>query len=908
MKIINLQLSIIFLCSFVSKLASQDLPIAGFDFYGPLYGCAPHQVHFINGSMDETSVLWEFPGGSPSTSTLDEPIVTYNAPGFYDVTITATNAFGSTTLTREDYVQVYSTYSTNFTFTQIGKTVIFTNTDPPTGEIIWDFGDGVYSNQVSPTHIYLEDGTYVVICSAAGICENSTSATIIIESLPLAGFNTDVTFGCQPLTVTFENQSSSNSVSYLWTFPGGTPTSSTDANPTVVYNTEGSYSVTLKVTNPYGTNTAMYSNFIDVNPLPTANFEKTQTGANVVFNNVSYFITGQLWDFGDGSTSTNINPSHTYLNNGTYNVTLNTINDCGTDNMTAQVTIAQPPIASFTSNVSGFPCTGTPIIFSNTSTFEPTSYAWEFEGGTPATSSLENPIVTYSGSGIFNVRLIATNAFGQNESLQLDYINMHTTPTVIINTVPDGLTYSFSADVIDGAFTGWSFGDGSPLNINNPAMHTYSTQGIYNVLANADNGCGVATTNQILTVQVAPTAGFISSGTMACLGTSIQYTSQSSSSTTAWAWTFEGGAPPTSTDQNPIVTYSTIGKYDVSLTVSNNAGQNTLSQADFVTINSIPSVGFTSTVASNQITLTNTGSGATSTTWFVSWDSGTIQLTGSPLTFTAPSNGTYTIAQYNANICGNSSSLSQTATVNAYVNVQFSVPNSICEDTNITFTNSSSNQTNNYWEFVGASPSNSTDINPTLTYAASGTYPVRLIVSNALGQETVDMMVIVGEAPNADYSYLVNNATVQFTYNGASGNSVLWQFGDGTTSNEINPSHTYNTAGNYTVLQLSTNDCGQDIATQVVNIIIVSTKDIDVLGTRVYPNPSDGPVTITLANQSQIGVVTFEIFDVLGRLITSRENDIADIYTIDLAHLLPATYMLRITNNDRISTQKIQIK
>lgn len=156
---------------------------------------------------------------------------------------------------------------------------------------------------------------------------------------PTASFSATPTNGCEPLTVQFNNGSSSDATSWSWALPGATPSTSTAQHPTVVYNSAGTYTVTLTATNAAGNATATQTDYIQVNTAPTAGFTVV-TNANVVnFTNSSTGATSYVWDFGDGSpTSTEANPTHAYTAGGMYEVTLTATNECGSISATMEVT------------------------------------------------------------------------------------------------------------------------------------------------------------------------------------------------------------------------------------------------------------------------------------------------------------------------------------------------------------------------------------------------------------------------------------------------------------------------------------------------------------------------------------------------------------------------------------------
>ncbi len=159
------------------------------------------------------------------------------------------------------------------------------------------------------------------------------SITFTPSSGLVANFQSNIQEGCSPLTVSFSNQSGGNPTSFLWNFPGGTPSSSTQQNPSVVYNTPGIYSVSLTINNNSGNNSITKNSFIKINGKPTADFDYSfDSGNSVKFinkTNQSGLAQNYSWNFGDNNTSTEFSPSHKYANNGTYSVLLIAANSCG---------------------------------------------------------------------------------------------------------------------------------------------------------------------------------------------------------------------------------------------------------------------------------------------------------------------------------------------------------------------------------------------------------------------------------------------------------------------------------------------------------------------------------------------------------------------------------------------------
>jgi len=162
-------------------------------------------------------------------------------------------------------------------------------------------------------------------------------------AIPLvANFSSNTQAGCEPFSVNFSNQSTGNINNYQWTFEGGTPSSSSNENPTVTYSNAGEYSVTLTITDDFGNNTITQTDYVTVNSIPQAQFTFDTQLDEVTFTNQSQFdidTPTYSWDFGDGATSSEESPTHIFQNDGTYNIQLTATNSCGSTTYNQTVTI-----------------------------------------------------------------------------------------------------------------------------------------------------------------------------------------------------------------------------------------------------------------------------------------------------------------------------------------------------------------------------------------------------------------------------------------------------------------------------------------------------------------------------------------------------------------------------------------
>jgi len=215
-------------------------------------------------------------------------------------------------------------------------------TDASVGEIgswLWSFGDGGSSTAQHPSHVYTAGGNYSVSLTVTGVKGSDTRTMMTYVTVqyppPQARFSVDVAEGVAPLAVQFTDSSVGEISSWLWSFGDGG--SSTTQHPSHVYTTGGSYTVSLTVTGPGGSDTQTTVNAIVVrDAAPQAAFQPQESSGvaplTVQFTDHSTgVITAWHWDFGDGASSTEQHPSHTYTTPGSYSVTLTVTGPGGTD-------------------------------------------------------------------------------------------------------------------------------------------------------------------------------------------------------------------------------------------------------------------------------------------------------------------------------------------------------------------------------------------------------------------------------------------------------------------------------------------------------------------------------------------------------------------------------------------------
>ena len=504
------------------------------DFTGtPTSGTAPLTVQFTDLSTGGPT-MWSWDFGDGETSMLGSPSHTYQQPGTYTVTLTASSqTCGPSTKVKEGYITVTQAGEivADFTGTPTSGTAPLTVqfTDQSTGGPTmwsWDFGDGETSMLGSPSHTYQQPGTYTVTLTASSqTCGPSTKVKegyITVTSPgtgPKAAFTVDKRSGPKPLTVQFTDQSSGNPTMWSWAFGDGGI--SMEASPLYTYQEAGVYTVSLTVSNTEGSDTKTEPDYISVIgdiPPPVAMFEAEPLSGTapltVQFTDLSIGPpTSYAWDFGDGATSAEANPCHTYTAGGVFTVKLTVKNSGGSHTMTRENYISVGG-SGIVANFTGTPTSGTApltVQFTDLSTGGPTMWSWDFGDG--GTSMLGSPSYTYQAPGTYTVTLTASSQTGGTSTkVKEGYITV---------TQAGGIVADFV---------------GTPTSGNMPLA--------------------------------------------------VQFSDRSQGGPIMWAWAFGDGG--TAIVANPVHVYQQPGKYTVSLTASNQASSNTAVKTDYITVSSGP--------------------------------------------------------------------------------------------------------------------------------------------------------------------------------------------------------------------------------------------------------------------------------------------------------------------------------
>lgn len=704
--------------------------------------------------------------------------------------------------------------------------VNFTNTSTGASSFQWNFGNGNFSTLANPQNVYINSGNYNV--SLIAISSNGSRDTLSINNFitalpgPNVSFTSSALTGCINESVFSFTNTTLGSNTYFWDFGDGTI--SIQNNPTKIYTTPGNYSVSLVGTNSIGCSTVFNSpQSIIARPAPIAEFTATPNvtcDVNQVFQFTPDSISAGnfLWDFGDGTTSTLQSPTKIYSNPGTYTVSLTITNSFGCiDNVVRvdYITIKQPVTPQIIANDSSG-CVPHLATFSSSIT-DASFYSWNFGNGQTSTNASQ--AVSFPVSGAYHVSLTVTMLNGCSyTTTNNNFINVYPTPVpTFTQNVSNGcapLTVNFTNQTPGTNTYSWDFGNGTWSQQTNPTC-TYQAAFNYAVRLYAVNSYGCTSMQLIPNAVVvsSPLASFTSSDTSGCPPHQVNFYN-SSVGATSYLWLFGDGS--TSTQANPSKTFQQLGTYTVTLIATNALGcrdtliMNNLIDVNFETANYSPPPPIN---ACSPFT-TSFGIQDNSAVSFL-WDFGdgtTSTLPNPNHTYTEA--GTYIVSLLinNGSVCSVNYPNFQTIIVEGGIPI-FDVIIDPCPPHPVTFSDTNSiNVVSWLWNFGDGTTSNLSS--PTHVYEETTTHHASLTVTTNLGctNTYIGFNSVNFSSFNAGFttSYIQGPypLTVNFTSTNQSATEWFWDFGDGNTSAEENPTHTYLVEGDYeATLTIYSNNC-----------------------------------------------------------------------------------------------------
>jgi gliding motility-associated-like protein len=482
-------------------------------------------------------------------------------------------------------------YKSVFVFTDTSKS----QTTTALTRWFWDFGDGTTQTNNSSsqvTHVYQNPNNYTVritVTDASG-CSSSFAKTVYARGAKASFTASGLYVPNVPLntTINFYNYtygSSSGTIDYKWIYGDGA--TSTNYYGVHTYTQAGTYTVYLVATDAATSCADTAKQVITVKDFQTAfAFSSSFIGSNscppvlLRINNLSVGYNRLLWDFGDGTSSIQSYPTHTYYKAGVYKIALYTYGYNGLTGTYIDSIEVREPAAQISADILQA-CTSQSVNL-QTNTTNTNNYVWDFGDGIVASGTTALPH-SYT-AGIYNPKLIAKDKNGCAASTELadkiiiDSLNIAikgipslVCDSALINFTPDVFNYAESKIGTPLSYK-WDFGTGNAAdtaNSKNPSFR-YTVPGTYVVKfsVNSQYGCSKQTTANVVVNQKAH--GAITAVNEICEDGSVQFTgSANPTGNLQWNWNFANGN--TSVQQNPTSQiYTTPGSYSVTMTVNRN--------------------------------------------------------------------------------------------------------------------------------------------------------------------------------------------------------------------------------------------------------------------------------------------------------------------------------------------------
>ena len=867
---------------------------------GELDGCAGSTVDFVNNSgAGATGFWWDFGTGIPAdTSILAEPSFTYPlGPATYTVTLIAqkgTNCADTTTyeLTLSDLTADWSGPDT-LCLNELGN--FFDLSIAEINGVVdsweWDFGDGSTSTDQDPTHAYTSGGDYdveLIVGTDVG-CIDTLEVPLHVEIPPAAGITSVVV--CNSLDVDFINNSDPEASGFWWNFGTGDPADTSLAtNPSFTYTSYGSYTVTLVAQK--GTACADTATFALMVSNVVADFDDVDTTCTNVlidFNDMSTNVGGTInswqWDFGDGSSSTDEDPSHGYTTSGDYVVELIVGSDLGcSDTITKNLHIKDPP----TPDIGPIDnCSGLTITFQNLSDTDADGFWWNFGTGVAADTSIAfEPTFTFPGYGTFTVDLVAqkgtscetfTSETFTISELIADYVY---TDTVCSNEATDFFDASSALAGTTIINWEWDFSDGTLSGFPNPT-HTFSTSSgdiPVQLVITSDIGC-TDTVEYDIHVQTAPVvdAGL---DTAVCLASPSLELSGLITAAGGGEWSGNGGVfVPSVTDLNatyfPSLVELTAGSTFLVLTSTGNGNCEAVTDTLNILYLDNPEIDAGGNIDvcedSTYVVIDATVLFSTNVTWNTFGDGsfdddGVLDATYNfgPGDIAAGSITLY-VDTYNFSGCPDDSD-TLTISINEPPTMVPMNDTIICTGFPLVLDAQSSTGAGNW--LTSGTGSFDPDSTSLTTYTPSNAD--NIIGSVTIGFESANnggcpamydtLLVTIIPSPTPDFEFTENCFGIPsvFTNNSSSDSPVTsyeWTFEPGITSTDTDPTHTFTTPGIYPVqlVVFATNGCA-DTLTQNVETFFLPAPEF------VIPEPcvDGGTYFIDSSSVGNADIVSWE--------------------------------------------------
>ena len=795
--------------------------------------CEGEDITFTQSSYGTNLTYeWDF-GNGQTASTAGPHTINYPVAGTYTAQLIVSGDCGIDTLQQTITVNPYPTaniIANPLTICE-GESINFSNGGTSGASYWWRFGTGS-----SPSQLWVENPGAVSYSTAGTpeiilrVTQNSCVAydtlSITVNPMPHPAFTVNPNSGCEPLDVSFTNNTPNlGGESYSWNFGNGN-TSSTPNPSNQIYNT--SATAQLIVTTAEGCIDSVEQN-ITVYPLPIADFSLSDDSVCaediISITNNSTGANSYNWDYGNGTSSTESAITHdiSYPSHGTDTITLivASAQNCY-DTLQKVVVVDSIPYPDFSATTV---CLGDITDFTDLSTGNINAWHWDFGTGNLAdSSSLQNPNFTYTTDQTYQVTLTISSPNGcQND----------TTKPVIVNPVPianfswantcEGSSTQFT-DLTNGNPTAWhwNFGTGNPADtsILQNTNFIFPDTGSYQVQLVVSSGTGCSDTlTQLVYIDSVPIANFTSANV--CSNDTVHFQSISTSNPDQLLWIFgDGNSNNTNADQISHI-YNTANTYTVNLvaTYSSNGCADTATQNIDIYPRTQPNFTFDEVCLHDSTHFVDATTGSP-TSWEWNFDDASPHIFTPNSTHLYLTSNTYNVSLITSNSFGCYDTTIQTVHVFDLPTANYET-DTVCQGTGTQFSDLSTNATQWDWDFGDGNTSSIQ--NPNYTYADSGFFNTQLIVSTIHNcKDTLQKTTWVYGNPIAGFwaSEECQSYATQFTDTSYNASSWNWNFGDGFTDSIANPQHTYSGSGTYSV-NLTVNNvyhCS-DTYTSQVNVL-----------------------------------------------------------------------------------------
>jgi PKD repeat protein len=701
---------------------------------------------------------------------------------------------------------------------------------PAGGTASWDFGDGgAKSTLWNPTRSFSKPGVYVVTLTVK-FPDGKTGTvnhTVNVYKKPDVKFATTPLDGCTPLNVTFTDQSSAGDgtiSSINWDFGDGNGATGPTASYT--YNQGMGIIASAIVTNSFGcTNSAEQA--IKVKATPQVAFTSNNQGGckspvtvnftnNTTLNTTSSVAVTYAWDFGDGSTSADLNPTHVYNTTGSFTVKLTATTAEG-----CTQTLTQPDYILIATMKADFSiqeklCSGANLHFTNTTKPDPVSATWTFPDGEVQTTI--NAVKSFPAAGDYQIVMKSITVDGC-EATVTRTIHVTDPPTASFTILPATactipVNATFTATTTGATAWQWDFADGGTATTKNPA-HKYTAEGAYNVVLVASNaeGCTATATN---TITIQKPILSITGPTTGCIPLDATYTPNIGSADPVVKYDWDFGDGGTATTRIPTHTFATEGTYTVKLTITTQGGC-TQTATLVVRVGTPVKVDFTVDKTSGcQPTVFNFTNKSVPAgqewTWLFEENNGTM---GSS-TLQNPTYVFGTTGKHDVTLIVSNNGCTQQLVKPDFIEIfppaaLFAVEQPDCANIlQRVFTDYSDfgSSTTKKWSWNFGDGTTSNLQSPTHTYAAGGVYNVVLTVDNgSCTSKTGVTVIIITDKPviYPSKTVICRGDTIKFSMDPVQTNnfkSFVWSWGDGSTTpvaGNSTTSHIFTVPGVYKV-------------------------------------------------------------------------------------------------------------